>query len=144
MAWSWILGAPGAPGTLEARSLTKPFRVAGPFFVKVPSLNTLHWLLCSCSGVVFVPRSSGSGAAVLRTCAFTVSHAAKPQHKIQHKIQVAVPIFSPSFWLFFYPNNPPFLDPPGPGLTPGWGIKVPKTSFPIGWGVLWCIIQFPG
>ena len=44
----------------------------------------------------------------------------------------------------FLPPKHPFSDPPGPGMTPGWGIKVPKTSFPIAWGVFWPIIQFPG
>jgi hypothetical protein len=28
-----------------------------------------------------------------------------------------------------------FLDLPGPGFTPGWGIKVPYTSFPIACGL---------
>ena len=37
-----------------------------------------------------------------------------------------------SFWQIFNP----FLDPPGPGMAPGWGIKVPNTSFPIAWGML--------
>ena len=36
------------------------------------------------------------------------------------------------------------LDPPRPGITPGWGIKVSKTSFLIAWGVFWPIIQFTG
>ena len=44
----------------------------------------------------------------------------------------------------FYPQNHPFSDPPGPGMTPGWGIKVSNTSIPIAWGVFWPIIQFPG
>ena len=45
---------------------------------------------------------------------------------------------------YIWAINHPFSDPPGPGMTPGWGIKVPKTSFPIAWGVFWPIIQFPG
>ena len=48
-----------------------------------------------------------------------------------------------SFWLFLPPNHP-FLDPPGPGKTPGWGIKVSQAFIPIAWGVFWPIIQFPG
>ena len=38
----------------------------------------------------------------------------------------------------------PFFGPPGPGITPGWGIKVPNIFFPIAWGVLWHNNQFPG
>ena len=38
----------------------------------------------------------------------------------------------------------PFLGPPGPGITPGWGFKVPNISFSIAWGVLRHINQFPG
>ena len=44
----------------------------------------------------------------------------------------------------FLPPKHPFSDRPAPGMTPGWGIKVPKTSFPIAWGVFWSITQFPG
>ena len=35
----------------------------------------------------------------------------------------------------FLPKKHPFSDPPGPGITPGWGIKVLNTSFSIAWGV---------
>ena len=45
---------------------------------------------------------------------------------------------------YFLPKKHPFSDPPGPGITPGWGRKVPNTSFPIAWAVFWPIIQFPG
>ena len=48
------------------------------------------------------------------------------------------------FGWFFTPQKHPFLDPPGPGMKPGWGIKVSKTPFPIAWDVLWPIIMFPG
>ena len=44
----------------------------------------------------------------------------------------------------FWAHKYPFLDRPGPGMTPGWGIKVSKTPFPIAWDVLWPIIMFPG
>ena len=48
------------------------------------------------------------------------------------------------FWLFFYPQNHPFLDPPGPGMAPGWGIKVSQAFISIVWGVFWSIFLFPG
>ena len=48
-----------------------------------------------------------------------------------------------SFWLFLTWKYP-FLGPPGPGMIPGWGIKVSNTPFPIAWGVFWPIFQFPG
>ena len=44
----------------------------------------------------------------------------------------------------FLTRKYPFLDQPGPGITPGWCIKVSNISFPIAWGVLWHINQFPG
>ena len=44
----------------------------------------------------------------------------------------------------FLPPKHPFSDPPGPGMTPVWGIKVSNTSFPIAWGVFWSIFLFPG
>ena len=44
----------------------------------------------------------------------------------------------------FLTQKYPFLDPTGPGITPGWGIKVSNISFPIVWGVLWHINRFPG
>ena len=44
----------------------------------------------------------------------------------------------------FLPPKHPFPDPPGPGMTPGWGIKVSNTSFTIAWGVFWSIFLFPG
>ena len=47
------------------------------------------------------------------------------------------------FWLFLIQKYP-FLDQPGPGMTPGWGIKVPNTYIIIAWGVFWPIFQFPG
>ena len=52
-------------------------------------------------------------------------------------------IWHPVILAVFYPQNHPFSDPPGPGMTPGWGIKVSNTSFPIAWGVFWPIFQFP-
>ena len=45
---------------------------------------------------------------------------------------------------YFLPKKHPFSDPPGPGITPGWGRKVPNTPLPIAWAVFWPIIQFPG
>ena len=45
---------------------------------------------------------------------------------------------------YFWPKKHPFSDPPGPGITPGWGRKVPNTPLPIAWAVFWPIIQFPG
>ena len=44
----------------------------------------------------------------------------------------------------FLTRKYPFFGQPGPGMTPGWGIKVPNTSIIIAWGVFWPIIQFPG
>ena len=40
----------------------------------------------------------------------------------------------------------PFLDPPRPGMTPGWVIqyKYPTYLFSIAWGVFYHIFQFPG
>ena len=35
-------------------------------------------------------------------------------------------------------------DPPGPGVAPGWGIKVSDRSLPIAWGVFWPFFLFPG
>ena len=52
-------------------------------------------------------------------------------------------IWHPVILTVFYPQNHPFSDPPGPGMTPGWGIKVSNTSIPIAWGVFWPIFQFP-
>ena len=91
---------------LEAENLTRPFREAGPFFVIVSTLNTLHWLLCHCSGVAFVPEKQRRRRSFL------------PKRSLRLN--------------------------PGPGMTPGWAIKVPNTSFPIAWDVFWPIIQFPG
>ena len=53
-------------------------------------------------------------------------------------------IWHPVILAVFYPQNHPFSDPPGPGMTPGWCIKVSNTSIPIAWDVFWPIIQFPG
>ena len=39
-----------------------------------------------------------------------------------------------SFGPIFSPRTPIF-GPFGPGLTPGWGIKVPHAPFPKTWGV---------
>ena len=35
----------------------------------------------------------------------------------------------------FFTQKRLLLDPPGPGITPGWGITVSKASILIAWGV---------
>ena len=52
-------------------------------------------------------------------------------------------IASPHLGSFWTPKHP-FLDPPGPGVAPGWGIKVSDRSLPIAWGVFWPFFLFPG
>ena len=52
---------------------------------------------------------------------------------------VSMSIFSstmaPSHYGCFLTQKSLLLDPPGPGITPGWGIKVSKSSILIAWGV---------
>ena len=44
----------------------------------------------------------------------------------------------------FLPPKPPIFGPTWTWNDTWMGLKVPKTSLPIAWGVFWANIQFPG